>query len=99
VSREPNDSSSEMNSHLSDSLRVRDGRARCRNSTRPCQGDTVKKGISLELAVIPRFLLVIVVIDVAEASSWQASSSANRKYEFRNNDKWNVIRARIKGSP
>jgi hypothetical protein len=30
----------------------------------------MKKGISLELAVIPRFLLVVAVIDVAEASSW-----------------------------
>jgi hypothetical protein len=59
----------------------------------------VKKGISLELAVIPRFLLVVAIIDVMEASSWQASSSANRKCEFCNNDKWNVIRARIKGSP
>jgi hypothetical protein len=30
----------------------------------------MKKDIPLELAVIPRFLLVVVVIDVAEASSW-----------------------------
>jgi hypothetical protein len=30
----------------------------------------MKKGISLELAVIPRFLLMVAVIDVAEASSW-----------------------------
>jgi hypothetical protein len=30
----------------------------------------MKKGISLELAVKPRFLLVVAVIDVAETSSW-----------------------------
>jgi hypothetical protein len=30
----------------------------------------MKKGISLELAVIPRFLLVVAIIDVVEASSW-----------------------------
>jgi hypothetical protein len=30
----------------------------------------MKKDISLELAVIPLFLLVVAVIDVAGASSW-----------------------------
>jgi hypothetical protein len=30
----------------------------------------MKKDISLELAVIPGFLLVVAVIDVAGASSW-----------------------------
>jgi hypothetical protein len=30
----------------------------------------MKKDISLELVVIPRFLLVIAVIDVVRASSW-----------------------------
>jgi hypothetical protein len=30
----------------------------------------MEKVISLELAVIPRFLLVVAVIDVAGASSW-----------------------------
>jgi hypothetical protein len=30
----------------------------------------MKKDISLELAVIPRFLLVVAVIDVTGASSW-----------------------------
>jgi signal transduction histidine kinase len=59
----------------------------------------MKKGISLKLTVMTMVPLVVAVIDVAEASSWQASSSANRKCELCNNDKWNVIRARIKGSP
>jgi hypothetical protein len=53
-----------MNTHLSDLLRVWDGRARCQNVTRSCQSDAMKKGISLKLAVIPRFLLVVAVIDV-----------------------------------
>jgi hypothetical protein len=30
----------------------------------------MKKDISLELAVIPLFLLVVAVIDIAGASSW-----------------------------
>jgi hypothetical protein len=34
------------------------------------QGDAMKKDISLELAVIPLFLLVVAVIDVVGASSW-----------------------------
>jgi signal transduction histidine kinase len=59
----------------------------------------MKKGISLKLAVMTMVPLVVAVIDVAEASSWQASSSTNRKCEFCNNNKWNAIRARIKGSP
>jgi hypothetical protein len=29
-----------------------------------CQGDAMKKDISLELAVIPQFLLVVAIIDV-----------------------------------
>jgi signal transduction histidine kinase len=59
----------------------------------------MKKGISLKLAVMTMVPLVVAVIDVAKASSWQASSSAHRKCEFCNNDKWNMIRARIKSSP
>jgi hypothetical protein len=30
----------------------------------------MKKDISLELAVIPRFLLVVAIIDVAGAAAW-----------------------------
>jgi hypothetical protein len=51
-----------MNTHMSDLLRVRDGRARYLNMARPCQGDAVKKGISLELAVMPTIPLVVAVV-------------------------------------
>jgi hypothetical protein len=43
-------------------LRVRDGRARCRNMVRLCQGDAMKKDISLELAVMPIVPLVVAVV-------------------------------------
>jgi hypothetical protein len=42
----------------------------------------MKKGISLELAVIPEFLLMVAVIDVTGASSWQASSSVTENVNF-----------------
>jgi hypothetical protein len=64
-----------------------------------CQGDAMTKDISLELAVIPRFLLMVAVIDVAGGVVVVGIILGNRKCEFRNIDKWNVIRARIKDSP
>jgi hypothetical protein len=40
------------------------------------------KDISLKLAVIPGFLLVVAVIDVTGASLWQASSSVIENVNF-----------------
>jgi hypothetical protein len=62
VSREGNNSSSEMDTHMSDLLKVRDGPDQCRNVARLCQGDAMKKGISLELAVTPTILLMVAII-------------------------------------
>jgi hypothetical protein len=47
---------------MSGSLKVREGRARCLNVVRLCQGDIMKKGISLELAVMPTVPLMVTVV-------------------------------------
>jgi hypothetical protein len=36
---------------------------------RPCQGDAVKKGITFELAVMPRVLLVVAIVVVSIVST------------------------------
>jgi hypothetical protein len=62
MSQEANDSSWEMNTHMSDILMVRDVRAWCRNVARLCQGNAVKKGISFELAVMTTIPLVVAAV-------------------------------------
>ena len=42
----------------------------------------MKKGISLKLMVMTMVPLVVAVIDVVEASSWQASSSVTENVNF-----------------
>jgi hypothetical protein len=51
-----------MDTHKCDLLMVRDGQARCRYVARPCQGDTMKKGISLDLDIMPMVSLVVAVV-------------------------------------